>query len=305
MNEHVAIDPLVHPDYAWWRESLRNPDHPRVEGEPQPGYYRAKRKGQWVPVAFWKDSKTGAMRCHMDGQEFAEEMAVAAWTYVRSVTINDYAERVRTGKWPGDNEVVLGHNNAPADDSLDAIRERIEDLAREAERMLAAGAATDQAACDQASDVANALGEMEKKADELRTIEKKPHLDAATAADNKWKPFVQKAADLKRKLKMMVVTPFLTKKAEEVQKATVAAVAAGAAPETIPDTKVTAGSSKRSTALRTVSKGEITDVKAFVAFLLDANNPDLRECLEGIANKFAKAGAESPGMKITKTKVAA
>jgi hypothetical protein len=49
---------------------------------------------------------------------------------------------VRAGEpWPDLNDAVIGHNSAPVEDTDTAIRDRIEDLAREAERMLKAGAA--------------------------------------------------------------------------------------------------------------------------------------------------------------------
>lgn len=42
---------------AWWRRALGDPKTPRHEGDPQPGYYRARmvKGGPFVPVRIWLD----------------------------------------------------------------------------------------------------------------------------------------------------------------------------------------------------------------------------------------------------------
>lgn len=294
-------------DWAWWQNALkgiRGDIHP---DDPKTGYYRARRRGQEIDsaIAYWIDRKTGEQRCHMDGAEFDLQRALAIWPYASKnpVTAEAYGERLRSSKWPNDSAAVVGHNAAPVSDDLAAINDRIEDLGREAEKIIAAGGATDAASADQASDLANTFAELEKKADRLREEEKAPHLEAGRAVDGKWRTCINKAADLKARLKRYVVTPFLQKQEEQRRTVQAAAVAQGVAPEAVPEVRTTAGSSKRSTGLRNVTSAEITDYTALATHLL--NHPEVKAAVEHIANASAKAGVDLPGMKIVKTKVAA
>lgn len=293
--------------FAWWEAALRGYHAPINVNEPMQGYYKTRGHGghgdRMVPVAFWYTQ--GVLRCRVDNVEVLPERALDLWPFASKspVSYEDYTTRIETGKWMGESDAVIGHNNAPPADSPDALGERLNDLAREAEKLIAAGAATNDAMSDQASDLANTFGEIETKIKDLHKAEKEPHLEAGRACDRKWFMLRDRAEDLKRRLKAVVVTPWLRKKDEEARAAKVAAIQAGTAPEALPQVRTTAGSSKRSTALRTQISAEVTDWPALIGALID--HPDLRETAQRIANASAKAGVELPGMKITKQKVAA
>jgi hypothetical protein len=294
-------------DFANWQRLLDGEKIGIDANEPWPGYYKVRRRGRdgYSPVAYWCDEKTGELRCHMDGTDLGLQRALEIWPYAAKnpVSYEDYGERLRTGKWPGESDAVRNHNAAPPDDSVEAIAERIDDLAREAEKMIRAGAASDDNVSDQASDLANTFSELEGKIAGLHKSEKAPHLEAGRGVDTKWFGLRDKAADLKRRLKLVVVTPWLNKKTAEADKAAADAIAKGAAPESVPQVRTTAGASKRATALRTQKKAEVTDWGALLAALHE--HPEIRETAQRIANASAKAGVALPGMKITEIKVAA
>jgi hypothetical protein len=63
--------------------------------------------------------------------------------------------------------------------------------------------------CDQASDLANLLGLLEKKADDLRAAEKAPVLQQTRDIDGKWKPVIARAKSAKVDLKRVVIEPWL------------------------------------------------------------------------------------------------
>ena len=319
IEDFAPIDPKVYvvslppefmgDEFSYWRRALMGDIPPSSDGDIQTGYYRASRKGRDIDsaITFWRDSHTAEWRCHMDGQEFDIHKARVIWNYCRvnPITHLEYGYRVRNGRFPNDSAVLIGHNAMPPEDTIESILERIDDLAREAERMIAAGEAPNKNVADQASDLSNTFAELEKKADALRVAEKAPHWDACQAVDGKWKPLIEKAATLKRRLKLIVVTPWLNKRREEADRAAALAIASGNTTPADERETITAGSSKRSTALRTQIRGEITDYPAFIAYLIENNNPKLRECAQSLADSFAKAGVEVAGMKINKTKVAA
>lgn len=292
-------------EWTWWQDALSGRHMPIDVNDPQTGYYRTRgRGGRYMPVAFWRDG-AGSLRCRVDNLDVLPERAVELWPFASKnpVSFEDYTARIETGKWPGEHEAVINHNQAPPENSVEAIAERIEDLAREAAKLIETGAAQSESVADQASDLANTLGELETKADKLRVAEKEPHIAAGRAVDGKWNPLRDKAAEFKRRLKLVVITPFLTRKRDEAMKANVAAVATGVAPETLPQQRVTAGSSKRATALRTHVSAEVENWDALLAHLKE--HPEIREAAQRIANASAKAGFALPGTRIVKTQVAA
>ena len=295
---------MIDNDFSNWERLLAGERLPIDVNEPWPGYYKTRgREGRFVPVAFWYVG--GNLRCRVDNVEVLPERAQELWPFASKAPVRyeDYIARIETGKWLGEHEAVINHNAAPPDDSVDALAERLDDLAREAEKMIAAGAAPSDAVSDQASDLANTLGEIENKARDLHKREKEPHLEAGRLCDRKWFPLRDRAEELKRRLKLVVVTPWLRKKSDEAQKAAVAAISTGTAPEVVPQARLTAGSSKRATALRTQTTAKVVDWGALLAALKD--HPEIHETAQRIANASAKAGVALPGTEIEKTKVAA
>lgn len=310
MTVHVNIDEALAvniDEWAWWTNALAGFVAPIHDGEPQTGYYRMKRYGEesWTPVAYWHDTNSGDQRCHVNGRDFNPQYALEIWPYVSKnpVTAEAYAERMNIGKWADESTAVLGHNRAPAVDDAATIAERLDDLAREAERLIAAGAAQSEAISDQASDLANTFGELESKVITLHKAEKQPHLDASRVCDNKWFRLRDRAADFKRRLKAAVVTPFLAKKAAAVEAANVIAIASGVSPDALPQVKLTAGSIKRSTGLRTYYRAEIEDKAKLIDSLKD--HPDFVATIQKIADDAAKKKIALPGCRIVDEKRAA
>lgn len=305
-------------EWQWWTDALNGVIGPMHEGEPQTGYYKVRRKGKdgFVPVAYWKDTGTGAQRCHMDGEDFDEQRAVEIWPYASKnpVTQEAYSEKLRSGKWPGESDAVIRDNSAaaPDDDTYEALKDRIDDLAREADRVIDKGAAKDQAQADQASDLANRLGELHKRADTARAAEKKPYDDEAKAVQAKWLP-VLGAAEVYKRLKAAVITPFLVAEEQkrraaeaEARKAAEEAAKAGAPiPEPVaakPAPKAGSGG-RRSVALRSVKVVTITDRAALLKFF--EGNEQITDLLQTLAQRAVAAGVSVPGVSVTEEQRAA
>lgn len=306
--EKISIIP--EDPWAWWTNALQGVFGEISADDPKTGFYRSRRKDKqtgevtFAPVAYWyKDD--GTLRCQIDGRDVPELDAREAWPYVsRRPITHELFTAVRAGApWPDLNDVVIGHNQAPVDDTDAAIAERLDDLAREAERMLNAGAATDQAMADQASDLANSFGELQNKVIGLHKSEKQPSLDAGRAVDTKWFGLRDRADELKRRLKAVVVNPWLNKKSQEADVAKRAALQAGAPLESVAETRVTAGSSKRSTGLRTYYFAEITDRAALFESLKE--HPEVVALIIKIANAAATKQVALPGCVVKSEKRAA
>jgi hypothetical protein len=111
-----------------------------------------------------------------------------------------------------------------------------------------------------------------------------------------------RASDLKKKLKLIVITPFL--KADKITRddANAALVAMGADPSSITAAKPKAAGNTHTTALRTVAKAVIFDEEALLSHL--CGHPEIAITMQKIANASARAGITLPGMRIEHDQVA-
>lgn len=316
--EKVSIIPPAD-QYDFWRRRMAGEVVPIHDGEPQAGFYKLRtRDGDWQPVAYWF-GKEGELRCRIGGKDINEQTASERWPWASKTPIpHEVYKAVVAGEpWPDQHEGVTrdraNSDAAPDDDSYEGLKDRIEDLARDAQALIEAGPAHDQNAADRASDLANRLAELQKQADAARITEKKPHDEAAAAVQAKWKPLLG-TADIYRRIKEAVITPFLVGEEKKRRLAEAAArraaEEAAKAGEPIPEptaqraTAPKAGSGgRRSVALRTVKVVTITDRAALLAFF--AENPLITEALQRMAERATAAGVTVPGVTVTEDQRAA
>jgi hypothetical protein len=311
-----------HPDgdFAFYRACLRGEAvaHPDL---PSPGRYRlpARRTSggtpQSLPVAVWRDQHDGQLRVLIGRNRLLVEgdpttrdafleFATGGWLRCVAVTQAEYNAAVQSGSWPDEHEAVTRHNQAPPEESLEAIAERIDDLAREAETLVARGAAQTQAECDRAADLANLLGRLERQADELRRREKRPHEEQAKEVDRRWRPLIERAEAGKSALKRVVITPWLAALERQRQEREFQALTLGEKEKHPAEReKVTAGTRGRPVSLRTRRRAEIVDIDAMWPVL--RRHPRVLALFQEIADDSARRGVEMPGIKIVTEEVAA
>lgn len=309
-------------DYEFYMARLRGDDVPMPDA-PQSGRYRlparrtegrdGKAPTSW-PVAIWRDDGTKKLKVMIGRGRLLEEdskdtgdafleFSSTGWPRCIVVSEQEYRRVIDGGSWADEHDAVSRSNRAPADDSLDAIKERIEDLAREAAKLIEAGAATSQETCDRAADLANEIAKYEKRADLARKAEKQPFVDGAAAVDQRWQPVIAAAA-VYRRIKLVVITPWLAALDKKRTEDEFQALARGEKePHPAERAKVTAGTRGRSVAMRTVKRVEITDRAALLAHFND--HQKLTELLQTLAETSVRAGVTPPGVKVAETKVAA
>lgn len=88
--------------YNWWRRTVAGERVPRVEDDPQPGFYKTRsvRGGPFVPVAIWLeqeiDDETGELTAPerlaavCNGEPKGEAWIFRNWTYLRAVSAEAY-----------------------------------------------------------------------------------------------------------------------------------------------------------------------------------------------------------------------
>lgn len=299
-------------DYAYWRARLAGQDIP-LPDEPAPGRYRIParrtdgvgyRPAKSTPVAIWRNLNgrlVAQVRRHsiVDETEEWHEFVSSSWPRCMAVPEEQYANvAFRDGSWPDESDAVTRSNQAPPDDTLEAITERIADLAREAQRLIDKGAAQTKDEADQASDLANLLGKLEKRADELHEKEKEPHLIAGREVDDRWRAPRSNAKTTKDRLKAAVVTPFLVALKKEQDEAEFQRLLSGDTKELHPaeKPKATAGSRGRPVSLRPQKRAAIEDQDAL--YQACREHPKVKAALQEIADAAARSGTALPGTKI-------
>lgn len=299
--------------FDWWKRALAGEQGLPLSENPESGFYRRKANKTFQAIAVWRDDAS-KLWMRFDGRpSVAIEPGMReydAWPFFSASPISHdlYLAVTEQGKpWPDLNEAVTALNNNPPDDeSFEALRDAIDDLAREAKKLADAGAAKHQSTADQAGDLANKLGELEKKADARRRVEKKPHEDAGKEVDATWNPIRDAAAAAKTLLKNAVIAPFLRVKDDADRKAREEAASKGAplpeVPRGVSTTK--AGTRGRAVALKSVKKAKINDFAAALKHF--AAHPKVADLIQDLANAHVRTmGAPPPGCEIIEEKVAA
>jgi hypothetical protein len=294
--------------YDFWRRRLAGEVVPIHDAEPQAGFYRARDKaGNWHAVAIWY-GKDGKVKCRVGGLDIAEQAANERWPYVSKnpITHEVYKSVIAGNPWPFQNEAVLRDNGAPAEETFETLKDRIDDLARDAFKLIKAGGAKSQDESDRAADLANRLAELQKQADFVRAQEKRPHDEAAKAVQAKWLP-VLAVADVYKQIKLLVITPFLRAEKARLEAAAAEAAKAGAASDPIstgrPAAPKAGAGGRRAVALRSRKIVTINDRAQVLAFF--AGSERVTALLQELAEKAAAAGVSVPGITVTDEEVAA
>jgi hypothetical protein len=202
-------------------------------------------------------------------------------------------------------------DNAPPEGSVEALLAEAAGHLESAKNLIKAGAAKSEEDADVASNFAKTLTETKAKIEDAHKVEKKPHLDAGRAVDNKFLPIADALKKATASIKSDVINPFQleqrTLREEEAARKRAEAEAAAAAgreaepPPSEPE-KVSSGSRGRKTSLVERRYGEITDYEAFAGFLGKMKSPVILAALDTAANALARnhaVGEEpAPGIVI-------
>lgn len=314
------MDQQVNP-WDFWQRRLGGEDVPLHDGDPQQGFYRLSRKdGTSEAIAIWFTGTQNALRARKGADMWNPQEATDYWTYYgrHAVSKADYDHKLAEGRWPNENGVVqqqeaaekdkpaqedlrlgIGGNNPPAD-AYTAIKQDIENLVIEANRMIKAGGAKTKDVADQASDVAGRLADLWKKADAERAKEKKPHDDASKAVQAKWLPLLGEA-DIYRKLKNTVCTPYQVALDKAEKEKAAAAAKAGTPIQNTKEnqrSKTTVGSAgRRSTTLKTRKIVTISDRAALLEHFKDSEA--ITAVLQDLAQRSVNGGFNPPGVTVT------
>lgn len=146
-----------------------------------------------------------------------------------------------------------------------------------------------------------------KELDGMRDAEKRPHDEAAAAVQAKFKPKVDLAKGLAKKLKLHMEPWLLAKKRKAEAEGKAQQEAARKAAESLempaPDPVQTRAPSKVVTggvSVRTRKKAVLTDIKACAAFYAGWERPprQLVDALTALADANLKGGVDVPGAKL-------
>ncbi|MFM8607193.1 MAG: hypothetical protein ACKOBC_04415 [Hyphomicrobiales bacterium] len=233
MEVFDMVSELKIDSYSWWRQALLGEFGPMYENDPQCGYYRMRKTkgGPWVPVAIWAGEGVSGLICLVSG---AERDPYEVWTWVcrYPVPYETYvAVAERGAPWPEDlpelkrlgsiseaNTTVtrssfvdqrdhslaaptLGHNSSGVAEA-EGFLEEILVIWQSAEVWLeGVGTVSSQMEADKAANYAERFSNLETRAEEARTLEKRPILEEGRRIDAKWKPVIAQASEGKIRMK--------------------------------------------------------------------------------------------------------
>jgi hypothetical protein len=291
-------------DWDWWQRKLAGEPVEMNPDTPHAGFYRKPHKEEYgarrtfQPVAYWRADDDGQLHCRIGDMDVTPERGEELWSMVGNHPVTEEAYRLvaeEGGLWPDEHELVpMGDNVPPEDNSFEGLRDKIEDLAREASERIAGPPIADQNEADRVANLADRLAELWKRADEGRKTEKRPFDQEAERIQKKWLPVLH-LAEAYKNLKYGLLTPWLNKKTEEARKEAAAAAAAGQ-PAAAEPRRSRAGTRGRAMTLKTFKRAEIVDYPACLEFFKDS--PDVRTTVEMLANRAVRAGVSVPGTKV-------
>lgn len=230
---------------------------------------------------------------------------------------------------------TIGHNNPPPPTPYEQAEKEITDLYGEATLWLDGAVVDNQDLADGLGNLLNLIRAAEKKADTARKEEKQPHMDAAKAVDDKYRPLIEQAKRATDGCKA-ALAPWLAKveaekrareeaarrEAEEkarlareaLQSADVfnlaerehaeslvkaAKKAEAKAKAAAKDGAKAGGAIGRVATLRTTYTPVLTDAREAIRHYWLANNAEIIELLRELAAKDVRAGKrEIPGFRI-------
>jgi hypothetical protein len=266
--------------YGRWRRRLDGEALPIHPDHPEPGFYRVRTrdKTRWRPIAYWIEGER--MVCHLDGQplEFLRACEIWPFAVTHPVTWEAYQTAVQTGAWPDEHPAVTRSNNAPPDHTLEALREQIDDLCREAGK-IAEGDLVSPEDVDRVADLAIRLGDLEKAASDRCKEEKAPHAAVARRIRDEWSVPIAQAASAKKTLKHII------------------------AGWLIRHGLARAGARGRVVSLRTIRHAKIVDYRACLQHFSD--DRAIVEIVQALADAAVRHGDAPPGCNVEKEVIAA
>ncbi|MGV6874531.1 hypothetical protein ACUSIJ_17815 [Pseudochelatococcus sp. B33] len=291
--------------YEFWQRAMETGEKPDPDSEPQFGRYRLPSGGGAYAVAVWPD-EGGITQVRVNKQTFGADgedrekyldFIEGPWARCIAVSNDDYEHAVQKGTWPDGtptrSQIVgrhgkIGHNSQP--DDFEVLKGNIEELLREADKIVAAGAAADQGAADFAANLKKRLTVAQRQAEAGFKAEKDPIDKALKEVREKWTPWIDGAKVRVSRIRDVVEGPYL--RAEKAKSAAEAKARTEAAGAPVEARKVSAGSKGAKTVLKTYWRAEIVDYDAALQALKD--HPNVRDAVSTIANAAARSAARVP-----------
>lgn len=291
--------------YEYWNRALGTGEKPDPDSEAQYGRYRLPSGGGAYAIAVWAD-EAGVTQVRINRQQFSAggedrepylDFIESSWARCVAVSNDDYVQAIETGTWPDGtptrSQIVgrhgrIGHNSQP--DDFEVIKGNLEELLRDADKIVAAGAAKDQAAADIAANLKKRLAVAQKEAEAAFKSDKDPHDKALKEIREKWTPWIDGAKVRVGRIRDVVESPFL--KAEKAKAIADAKKLEEATAAPVEARKVSAGSKGAKTVLKAFWRAEIVDFDAALQALKD--HPNVRDAVSTIANAAARSAARVP-----------
>ena len=278
-------------DYDSWRRRLppHNERLPVNPSFPEPGLWRMRHAGEWVPVQIWHDVDRHSGEISFYALRAGAPVAWASvWPVCAPHPISraTYTKFQETGKWPDEIEIpkppLPNHEQDPAERLASAI------LALESTAITwyeSIGSRIEsQEQSDKAANFAEEFRKLEVEVEKVWKDERKPVDLALKQLEATWRPVQTRAHEASVLIKQKWVREYLV--GEEIK-----LDLSGAKQRHKRAAKPKAGLGARSVATRRIPMAEIIDIRTFLHWHLGLPklDPRLERIAQSIANKAVTA----------------
>jgi hypothetical protein len=300
-------DPL-----AYHKARLEGYDPPLINGVVELGYWRlvgADRASQAVVIYATDDgtkvARVGTGDAFLLDADEEPDFFERVFTRCSKLPITedayfDVMDALDAGKlapWPDLPPATMAQFSNLPPSPEEALRQQVASERENVDAWLKeVGELRTQEHVDKAANWAARIAELEDQAEEHRKAAKRPLDEAAKAIQATWCPIRDAAKELVRELKN-AQQPFLSEQKRKEEEARRAALAANqAAPTRARVGAGTPGVVTKRNSLTETKRAEIVDFDAALAGF--KNNLEVRELVQKLADRVARAGGVPPGCKV-------
>jgi hypothetical protein len=207
----------------WEKRLAKTPVVPEYETQPDYGWYRLRTADgtSWNRYFFYYGSVTGCLCCKFNGSPISEDRAIDIWVRAREYPITKelYDLIEGGGQWPDEHPLIgMLHNRPPEEDTLEWLRDQLDPLVTDANRLMKAGPAKTEEAADEAALTVNVIAALSKRVETAKARERAPLAKRVIECDDRWRPLVA-ASGIYQALKQAVHVPFLLARRREKEAA--------------------------------------------------------------------------------------
>lgn len=305
--------------WAYYQKALKGEDYPIHPHHAPIGFFRKwnRHKDKSWPVAIWLtddgrkfaqigDGATVDISTPAAEQDFIHD--TFQWCSRNAIAYTAYEHWKMHREWPPETGAAavieaskaaravatgIGHNSG--EDPAVAHEAFVDQVNAALAGVTAFAKVTSDEQAAEANSLRNRLTELAGEGGKKHEVEKKPHLEAGRAVDQRWNPVIKQARDGAAALRR-AIEAHATEKARKKREEAAAAVAAANPATEAPQPERIETTYGKSTTVKMRKQANVVDFDAVYQALRE--NPDVKALLRKLAQRVTDAGGNLAGVEV-------